>query len=129
MMNALPLKLSPAKAAGLARGGCWAPGRAPALRPPPRHEPAAVMAQAGRCRGSARRLAQARHGLAQVGLAAAPCRALGRGLAAPPGEELCPGGQPRGHQWSFSSEGRREAPGSRPCYETGAFICDSINQG
>lgn len=38
-------------------------------------------------------------------------------------------GVPAGHEWSLSPKGGREAPGGRPCYETGAFICGLINQG
>lgn len=47
---------------------------------------------------------------------------------------LCPRscgwpGVPVDRQRTVSSEGRREAPGGCPCYQTGTFICALINQG
>lgn len=144
-MNALQPRPRPARAAGPAVGGCWAAGRPPypplacpssAAREALWDEPRAVAAPHGSsgallCRGGQPVLEQGSPLLpATLGARGGAFGRARRDRPGTGGRGAAPGRcVPAGREWSLSSEGRREAPGGCPCYETGAFVCDLINQG
>lgn len=128
-MNVPQPRLGPAEAAGLAA----APGQVGPIRPqapgPCAHchssAPRQVPWNEPRASTVPQRLVVLSGWAGWVLLLSHP--ALGTGL-------LCPRsygwpGVPVGRQQTVSSEGRREALGGCPCYQTGTFICDLINQG